>query len=484
MEKLHLFRGKWISEANLEKSLKELPEILKTDLSVKFDINSLFNAASGLEKKIKSGKVPELNKSLVNYGQTEVEATETLNIISRFLNIDFLKTKYTRELGSTEPTVLKRISFKVDIFEAWAPLGVLLHIVAGNAPTVAPLSMLEGMMSGNINILKNSSKNSNFPQLFLKALVDEDKSKTLKKFVYAFQISSKHKELLSLLYSHANGIAAWGGEESIESIKSDAPKNARIIEWGHKISFSYLANSQKNNKDILQKIAWDICIIEQQACSSPQCLYIETDDKEELVSFANEFATILTKVSKEIVPKTPNLQEAAEITTIASLVKTGEALSESKLIEDKNNSWRILVDYKSGLRPSPLYRTIWIKALPVNQIVKTLEPLRTYLQTASLFCNINELASISEALIQAGVTRIMSPGSVLDDYSGQPHDGVYALQRYSRRVSLKLPGITNNISDFTELSTNTIPDEIKNHPVTTKEDFLNREIDDNLIFSL
>jgi len=476
MEKLHLFRGSWITENKLEENLKKLPDILKKDLSIKLQPEILLEAAHKLSSKITSGKVPELFDSLIKNGNSSKQANETLKIIERFLSKDYLLKKFRRELGSTDPFTLKRVNFKDDVFEAWAPLGVLLHIVAGNAPTVAPLSVLEGLMSGNINLLKNSSKNGNFPQLLLKALADEDESNTLKKFIYAFQISSKHKNLLSYLYSHANGIAAWGGEESINSIKNEAPENVRIIEWGHKISFSYLASSQKDNKEILKKIAWDICIIEQQACSSPQCLYLETNNKNELIRFADNFAKTLNKVSQTIEPKKPELQEAAEISTVSSLVKTGEALQESKLIEADDHSWRILVDFKSGLRPSPLYRTIWIKAMPANKIVETLEPLRTYLQTAGLYCSVNELANFSEALLQSGVTRIMSPGKMLEDYSGQPHDGVYALQRYCRRVSLNIPDLTNSISDFTELIKVDEPLHLTDNHVTTKEDFLNQKI--------
>jgi phenylacetate-CoA ligase len=42
-------------------------------------------------------------------------------------------------------------------------------------------------------------------------------------------------------------------------------------------------------------------------------------------------------------------------------------------------------------------------------------------------------------LIAAGVTRIAPIEAIHDGYDGEPHDGVYALQRLSRRVSVSLP---------------------------------------------
>lgn len=476
MIKEHLFRGEWISNEELEDSLSKLENIISKDLSISLNPTTLLNAAGRLKQAIEKEIPEEWLNSLTSSGQQEEEAMQTVSLIADFLNPEELKKKYIRELGSLEPFIPKRFDFKMDVFEAWAPLGTLVHIVPGNAATVAPLSVLEGLMSGNINLLKNSSKNGNFPQLLLKSLVDADETGQLKSFVYAFQISSRQENLLGKLYQIANGIAAWGGEESVAAVKKMAAPSVRIIDWGHKISFSYVAQSKRNDKSSLEAIAYDICVIEQQACSSPQCLYLDCNDQDELNAFAEYFAQILDGVSKNFIQKTPNMHESAEISNITQVARNSEALGETKVIEDPDHIWRVLVDYKSSLRPSPLYRTIWIKPLPSDKIVSVLEPLRTYLQSAGLACNREELYHLSTQLFQAGVTRVMPPGKMLEAYSGQPHDGVYALQRYCRRISLMADELTQGISDFSELK---VQEEIpfaSDTPVTTKEDYLNDTI--------
>lgn len=476
MKKEHLYKGEWISESELAHSLNQLEEVLSQDLSLKFNPLVLLKAAAKVKLDIEKEIPKEWIDSLLDSGQTEEEARQTIMVIAQFFKEDDLKKKYRRELGSLEPFILKRFDFKTNVFEAWAPLGILVHIVPGNAATVAPLSVLEGLMSGNINLLKNSSKNGNFPQLVLKSLVDADETGHLKSFVYAFQISSKQDDLLGKLYQVANGIAAWGGEESVAAVKKMAAPSVRIIDWGHKISFSYVADSKKEDLEALKAIAYDICVIEQQACSSPQCLYLDTDDKEELDRFATHFSKILDSVSNSFSQKTPSIQESAEISGITQVARISEALGESLVIESKEHIWRIIVDYKSSLRPSPLYRTIWLKPLPSENIVSVLEPFRTYLQSAGLACERAELFDLSTKLFQAGVTRVMPPGKMLDGYAGQPHDGVYALQRYARRISLMAEGLTNDISDFSELKTQDALPFPTNTAVTTKEDYLAHHI--------
>lgn len=476
--KQHLFRGEWIESKDLEVKLNQLEEIVSEDLSIELNPNILLRAAGILRNQLLEQIPVEWMKSLQLSGQGEDEARNTIQVIAEFLNPEGLKTKYKRELGSIEPFTPKRFDFKTNVFESWAPLGTLVHIVPGNAATVAPLSVLEGLMSGNINLLKNSSKNGNFPQLVLKTLVDADDTGHLKAFVYAFQISSKQTSLLQKLYRIANGVAAWGGEESISSVKKMLMPSVRIIDWGHKISFSYVSKSQRENEQKLQAIAYDICVIEQQACSSPQCLYLETEDNEDLNHFAKHFSEILDRVSKTFPQKAPSVQESAEISGITQVARTSEALGETKVIEDKKHNWRIIVDYKSSLRPSPLYRTIWVKPLTQNKIVKVLEPFRTYLQTAGLACNRTELYPISTKLIEAGVTRIMPVGKMLGAYDGQPHDGVYALQRYARRISIMAEDLTKDISDFNELKAQEEIPGLKNESVSKKEDYLAQVIAD------
>ena len=474
--KEYIWRGEWISEEEFEQKINDLGKDTADDLRLRMHLPSLLRACATYRQQLLDGDNEELITSLTDAGNTAENAAETINEIIAFLDPDFLEQKIKRELGSDNPFVLHRNDFRGDAFEAWGPLGMLVHVVPGNAPTVAPLSVLEGLMSGNINVLKNSSKNGNFPQLVLKGIVDACPSGMLKPFVYAFQLSSARKDTLRGIFNAAHGIAAWGGEESVASVRKMTPEGVRIIDWGHRISFSYVSSKMSKDTRGLENIAYDICVIEQQACSSPQCLYLETDNREELLAFANSFAAVLEEVSQTFPQPEISIPEMAEITNVTQLTKLGASLEESEVIESPEKTWRVLVDYKSGLRPSPLYRTIWIKPLKKDKIVSTLRPLRTYLQTAGLACALDELGEITNELVQAGVTRIKQPGYMLGGYAGEPHDGVYALQRYCRRICLQLGELTGGISSFADLEEPTKPFLPKDAPVIHKEDFIRKKV--------
>lgn len=470
-----LWRGEWVDD--LRSRVNELPETLERDLSLRLDTEVLLAAADKLSAEILRGEAAQLGEPLRKRGLSETEIEQILLTLGAFLKRDCLSAKLRYELGSDDPLAVRRREYKAEVFEGWAPLGVLVHVAAGNAPTVAPLSVLEGLLAGNINLLKISSRDSDFGAHVLKALVDASEERALAPFVYALQFSSSEKDLLQTLFEQADGIAAWGGESAVASVRSMAPAGARIIAWGHKISMSYFSREAASDEECLRGLAEDTCRIEQQACSSPQIVYLDTEDRGELEAFARRLADVLPDVSARFGKPEPSDAEAAEITTVTELVKLDCALDRSACIEAEDRAWRLLVDLDPAPRPSPLFRTLWVKPLPRTQVVSCLRPLRSYLQTASLAAKGVDAVELSRALFAAGVTRIVEPGKALGFYPGEPHDGVYALQRYARRVGLELKAsLPRGCCDFAQFEPPPPSRVAPDTPIMTKEDFLNHTV--------
>ncbi|WP_029002629.1 acyl-CoA reductase [Azorhizobium doebereinerae] len=485
MNRRHLWRGEWLAadlDTDLDTALAGLGDTLDTDLSATLDTGVLLRAADRLSAAIARRAHPELSEALAEAGYSAEQADRVLDRVAGFLSWDSLSAKLSRELGADDPAMLRRFDFSRPIFEGWAPLGVLMHVAAGNAPTVAPLSVVEGLLTGNINILKASSSDGPFAELLLKALVDAAPDGALKPFVYSLRIPSSDKARLTTVLNLADGVAAWGSEEAVNAIRALAPSSARIVEWGHKISFGYVTPAAAADPAVLAAMAHDVCLNEQQACASPQCLYLEVEDGEDvqaaLNAFAGRFAAALGEVSGRTPARlVPGPQEQAEITTACELVRLGAVLGEGDIVEAPDGSWRLLLDYAAPLRASPLFRTLWIKPMVRARLVATLRPLRPYLQTCGLGCAAGELAALTSLLTKAGVYRVTPPGGMLDGYMGEPHDGVYALQRYSRRVCLRAPEpLVAGIAAFGDFVPAPPPGLLPHTPVLTKEAFQARPV--------
>ena len=465
--KNHLWQGDWIDDAELAERLSHIAEWAAGAAARALDTGALLTASEALAQSIKKKQGPyrELAKALGADGET------ALVEIAAFLERSNLEQKLKCELGSVKPFLPMRTRYDDQVFEAWAPLGLLAHIAPSNAPSVAPLSVLEGLLSGNVNILKISASDGEFPQLFLKALLDHDATGELKHFVIAARFSSSKKEWMQQILGVADGIAAWGGEEAVASIRGLANPAARLIEWGHKISLIYATRSKAADPAFLEQAAREICLFEQQACSSPQCAYLDTEDWAELDRFAKGLAAALARVSPTMPRSEPSRGEQAEITLVTELERQESCIGKATVIEGPAREWRVLVDARPGLAASPLYRTIWVKPLPRARIIETLRPMRTYLQTAGLACELTDVAELSDLLIRSGAVRVRRVGEMTGSYSGEAHDGVYALSRYCRRISLQLGPEAVGIASFADLRVASAPRWEHTPKIMTKSDF-------------
>jgi phenylacetate-coenzyme A ligase PaaK-like adenylate-forming protein len=481
--KPHLWQGEWLDDSQLQEKLINLADTIDVALRTPFDVQLVLSACDRLSRSL-TDPTRQVYQSLAKclhdgFGMTEAEVAHDLAEMSEFLGRTDLEKKVVRELGITEPFNFSRPDYRANIFERWAPLGFLVHIAPTNAFSVGAWTVIEGLLTGNVNFLKTGGSDELFAQLFLKHLIDHDPSGTVAPRVMACKIPSRDQELLKQILSYADGIAAWGDEAAIEGVRSLAPPMARFVDWGPKISFAYFdrdsLDDERKSAEAIAELARECCRLEQQACSSPQCVYVETEDRQTIVQFANRLASAMQTVSPTVPRREPDLHEQAEITSVVELCKQEACLDLTHVIEAPDLTWRVLVDYASSLRASPLFRTIWVKPIAREKVVQTLRPIRSYLQTVGLKCKLANVAPISDALIQAGVLRITRIGKMLDSYSGEPHDGVYALQRYSKRISAQLGSDLAGICSFAELEAPTaVPPK---GPILTKEGFQSLTVD-------
>ena len=474
MVKQHLWQGEWLTDRDLEGRIGELPQTVERALRRGLDLRTLLTALDRLAARLAPGETVyrKLRDAALEAAIPSPDIEAGIASIAGFISRPNLEEKLKRELSAVEPLTPLRIDFRRSIFESWAPLGFLVHVMPANVFTVGALGLVEGLLAGNVNFVKTSSADTLLPQLFAEAIGECDPSNTVHEFIIVARLSSKRDDLLRAVFAEADGVSAWGAEESVAAAKAMAPAGARFIEWGHKISFAYIAREKIADDAVLEPLARDICLIEQQACSSPQVVYVETSDRAELLAFGQRLGAVIARISPTVPAAAPSLQEQAELTAITEVVKLDVCLDNAAVIEPDDKSWRIFVEYKSGLRASPLYRSVWIKPLPRERILPVLRPLRRYLQTVGLACDLSSLVELSGAFISAGATRTTQLGRMVGgSYMGEPHDGVYALQRFARRITYDPGPACGTITNFAEITRNPIGAVIPDVPVLTKEGF-------------
>ena len=385
--------------------------------------------------------------------------------VRRFCQPDALRQKLEHELGDN-PFSVRRINYREPLFEGWRPLGVVVHITPANAELLPFFAIIESLLVGNINWLRPSASEQGMTIDLLEAFTHFDLTGQLANFVAVIPVETTR---LSLLLTHADGVSAWGGDTALDAIRQQLPGGCRWIPWGHKISFAWLQPDAVNEENLLA-LADDVCCFDQQACSSPQIVFVDSDESAVLQDIGNRLAQAMRRRHARWQPLIPDEKAAADITSAVAFAQLDAVFAGADNALLAGDGWRIILQNMSAITPSPLFRTILLRPLPQNKVMQTLRPWRTHLQTCGLIAADRDRIPFSQLLLAAGVNRITPVGKMHDGYHGEPHDGVYALSQLARRVTVTLDA--DVLPQQATLDANPPPPVLTALPIMDKTDFL------------
>ena len=387
------------------------PQRLTTEAVIAASEKMYQKAANGYYDSI---AVPLLNQFGVSY--------ERYQAMAKAFSAEVLRYKCEIELGSNWDNLPPLSSGTV---RKIAPLGVLFHVAAGNVDGLPAYSVAEGLLSGNINILKLPSGDSGLSVKLLSDLIAEEPS--LADYIYVFDVPSTEFETLKRLAKLADGVVVWGGDMAQRAARDMCDVTTKIIPWGHKLSFAYA--TQKATDEQLGELARHICATEQVLCSSCQGIFYDTDSKEELQSFARRFFEIFKQENNRFGKADMAMRGRNSVQLYNDRLENKYPLILSE------DGVSVVVKEDSELELSYTFRNVWVKALPRNEIVKSLKKQKGYLQTCGLLSDITERQELAERLICAGVVRVTN-GDLSRTFFGEAHDGTYPLREYTRIVEI------------------------------------------------
>lgn len=332
--------------------------------------------------------------------------------------------KLETELGP-DPAPLRHPGF-APIRRVRYPLGTLLHIAAGNVDGLPAYSVAEGLLAGNVNILKLPSADHGASILLLKELTDLEPR--LRDYVYVFDVASTDLESLTAFARAADAVVVWGGDQAVRSARQLADPDTRVISWGHKLSFAYAVPDPPDRE--LEDLARHVCLTRQLLCSSCQGIFVDTADMGAVEALGRRFFAALQAENRRRPPADLSLRARAALQVYCmELEDTGRRALRSGGVS-------VVIAPDSRLELSPLAGNCWVKPLPRERIPAALREKRGYLQTAGLLCPPEERAVLGDLLARAGVVRVTEPGEMSRAVPGEAHDGTYPLQAYSRVVEL------------------------------------------------
>ena len=405
-----IFDGKLYDDKYQDRLIKALPSyIMKTTAAL--DTAIVISACDKLAKRVMAG---EFNDTALPFLEKMGYTLDELDKFAGMFTKKALGVKIKTELDSDKKLPGGRIRKRF-------PLGAILHIAAGNMDVLPVYSVVEGLLAGNINVLKLPSADQGLSVKLLCELIKAEPK--LGHYIYVFDVPSSDVESLQKLALACNAVAVWGGDEPVAAVRKLCPPDMKIIEWGHKLSFAYASVDAAD--DELYRLAEHICRTDQLLCSSAQGIFIDTSSRKEQLAFAERFCDILQSTAAKTHPHDAGLRARYTISAYTADLE-GKDIYRGGVA--------VLTPEDSELELSPMYRNMWVKCLPMDRLY-TLKKHKMHLQTASLLMPDESRRKVAaEQLALCGVTRILLPGDMSETVAGEAHDGRYALREYSRIV--------------------------------------------------
>jgi|GEM_PF-4143484 len=325
------------------------------------------------------------------------------------------------------------------------PRGKTLHVTASNVYFSFLDSLIMGILTKNPSIIKLSHSNHIFAQGFLEKLRSHSKGHSILSQFALVSWKGGDTKIEDYFKSNVDQILAWGGEGMLKTYL-DTPRRVHLMTFGPKVSFQILSRAALKEMPYeywAKKIAMDIIPWNQQACSSPQNLFIEEGvDVEELmreISSALEQSPARAEISSN---------EYVEIHKQYFKGLVHESMGQGKVIKGEN--YLLHFSPEPSLSLSPLNRSLIIKTYAsFESLSKELKPYTSYLQSCSYGVSSTEEPLMLHELSLAGVKRFAPMGSITKGKEGAPHDGRFILRDMvhfisnDMRVDRPLPLIAN-----------------------------------------
>lgn len=396
------------------------------------------NAAAELRQVVSSAEISP-NEVIAVFGSwaksldaRDLDEIPGIVFLRMWLRRGTLEPIVTRELGSNSLdggwTDYGRARCKA------FPLGVVGHWPAGNIEIQPILSMTCSLLGGNAALVRIPSGLVDVTRTLMERLAQSDPEERLTRRIFMAAFDHGRQDLHEAMARVVDGAMIWGGREAVLQVRSlPFPHWARMAVFGPRISVAAMDAGAWSNADEQKtwclRMARDLWQFDQQACSSPQVLYLEKKAGQS----TDRFLSSLKRAFETENQAHPRQTIPAALTSTISQARAAWLLDDisHKAVFPTGPDWTLLIGSGSDI-PQPVQgKTLTV--LEVDDLNDVVSKLDGNVQTLGLGMadgeKEKELASLAG---QRGIDRIVKLGRMHTFVP--PWDGVDLVRPMVRMV--------------------------------------------------
>ncbi|MFC4503475.1 MULTISPECIES: acyl-CoA reductase [Streptomyces] len=308
----------------------------------------------------------------------------------------------------------------------------LVHIIAGNAPGVAAMSVVRGALTKGVNLLKLPSNDLFTATAILRTMASVAPGHPVVRSFSAVYWRGGDESVESVLFrpQFFDKLVAWGGESTIRGALKYVGPGFELVSFDPKTSISMIGREAFDSEESLARAAEagaaDAAFFNQQACVASRFQFVEGTEEE-----ADRYAALLCE----------RLGVAREFNSAGGPRVPAELREEIDVLRSMEPDYRVWGGYDGhGLvvrSPEPVDfhpDGKIVNVVPVAALSDAVTHAGVATQTVGVYPDARK-AELRDALACAGVQRVVSIGKAGGMPPGLSHDGFHPLRRLMRWVN-------------------------------------------------
>jgi hypothetical protein len=393
------------------------------------------------------GKKFEHLDEVLNQNSFEIFSKESIDFLSELSDFLFKSPKirefpdvatfafYCRKanLNSLKKEAVVKNTFQIG-------RGIIFHIAPSNVPVNFAYTLLVGLITGNINIVRVPSKDFEQVKIIIDAINNVVQRDKFSSFIFGrvFLVRYDRDSDATRFFSSICDVRViWGGDETINQIrKSVIPSKSYDVTFSDRYSISIIDSKSYLNYFNKIKIARDFYndtyLFDQNACTSPHAIYWLGEAKD--IGLAkNLFWNNLEQVLKEKEFQLQPILAVDKLTTFYS-----QAINHGNVLMEKNSSNAIFRVNNLSIREELDYfrcNSGYFNETSILSLDELNPIINRKFQTIGYFgFKKRELLDWVEKSKLLGVDRVVPIGQTMD--FSLTWDGYDLISFFSRKVSV------------------------------------------------
>ncbi|MHA1166338.1 MAG: acyl-CoA reductase [Candidatus Hodarchaeales archaeon] len=303
-----------------------------------------------------------------------------------------------------------------------------LHIIAGNVPLVAALSVIRGALVKSDNIIKLPSNDPLTATAILKTMIEVDRSHPVVKNFSAVYWKGGNTDFERRLINpnYLEKIIAWGGHNSIKHIKTLVGPGIDLITLDPKFSVSIIGEETFETDEMIENVAFlaaiDSAAYNQEACVSSRTHFVKTTP-EKAVKYSRYLYKFMQEQDSSLstVPKSFPAALQEDIDSLRYM----EGFYE---VTGGENGEGAVITSLAGepVEFFPSCKTV--NVIPVDDYREALNRITIATQTVGVYPE-KLKDRLMDQLVARGVQRFVSLGHASAGMIGVPHDAIEPMRR-------------------------------------------------------